>query len=444
MERLNVNSCTKFSVIEELNSEFTLCKCYVMASDKNRNMSYFDKNVVNNKLKTLNYVPVVAHLFQDENGNYCIGGHDYAFDENWNYISMCVPFGVVKADTYEWEIINEYGQDVEYLTAQVILWTGRYPDLKQAIYSNDIWFNQSMEVNVLQYRPLEADSNYTEVLDFEFSALCLLNKSDDPAKNIEPCFISAKVTPYNFNANEFTDKMEELKQAMSKCFNLKEEGVELENITENTQEEIKETTECSLEETEIVENTTEEVEQTDEKAEDVEEVAGTTENTEIEETEVVVEENDNSETEEVEEVVENEETTDNGETETKTIDYAVEYQTAQATICDLKAEITTLQAEISELLTYKEIVEKAEREKAEEEVFSKYEFKLGETEEFKTLKTNSANYSIEELDKECLLLVGMFAMKTTSQSEMIKFSVETETEKKTSIYGDVFEKYGNR
>lgn len=436
MERLNVNSCTKFSVIEELNSEFTLCKCYVMASNKNRNMSYFDKNVINNKLKTLNYVPVVAHLFQDENGDYCIGGHDYVFDENWNYISLCVPFGVVKADTYEWEIVNEYGQDVEYLTAQVILWTGRYPDLKKAIYSKDIWFNQSMEVNVLQYRPLEADSNYTEVLDFEFSALCLLNKSDNPEKNVEPCFISAKVTPYNFNANEFTDKMKELKQAMSKCFNLQEEGVELENITENTQEEIKETTEFNTEETETVETVTEEVE----KTADVEEVVEATDDTEITETEDVVEETDNTETEEIVD----EEVTDNGETETETIDYAAEYQTAQTTICNLQAEISTLQAEISELLTYKDIVEKAEREKAEEEVFSKYELKLGETDEFKTLKTNSANYSIEELDKECLILVGMFAMKTTSQSEMIKFSVETETEKKTSIYGDVFEKYGNR
>ena len=39
MEKFNVNACTKFSVIKELNSEFTLTKVYVMACGKNRNMS---------------------------------------------------------------------------------------------------------------------------------------------------------------------------------------------------------------------------------------------------------------------------------------------------------------------------------------------------------------------------------------------------------------------
>ena len=43
MEKFNVNACTKFSVIEELNSEFTLVKVYVMGCGKNRNMSYIAK-----------------------------------------------------------------------------------------------------------------------------------------------------------------------------------------------------------------------------------------------------------------------------------------------------------------------------------------------------------------------------------------------------------------
>ncbi len=415
MERFNVNSCTKFSVIEELNSEFTLCKCYVMASGKNRNMSYFDKKVVIEKLNSLNYAPVVAHLFKDENGKYVIGGHDYTFDDNWNYVSLCVPFGVVKADTYNWEIVNEYGTDVEYLTAQVILWTGRYPELKEAIYSDDIWFNQSMEVNVNQYRPLDDDSNYLEILDFEFSALCLLNKSDEPSENVEPCFISAKITPYNFNADEFVVKMDELKQAMNKCFNLQKEGEELENIIENIQDEISDTVNEIAVENDIIEisegadvnNTTESI------------VDAETENTENT--------NTNSTVEEVE-----------------TIDYSAAYQEAQTIISSLQEDIKTLKAEIDELRVYKDAVEAAERKKAEDEVFSKYETKIGNTDEFEILKANSHKYSIEELNRECLLLVGMYAMNCTAQDEIIKFSVITDTQKKTSQYGDVFEKYGNR
>lgn len=416
MERFNVNSCTRFSVIEELNSEFTLCKCYVMASGKNRNMSYFDKEVVNSKLNTLNYAPVVAHLFKDENGNYRLGGHDYTFDDDWNYVSMCVPFGVVKANTYAWETVNEYGKDVEYLTVQVILWTGRYTELKEAIYSDETWFNQSMEVNVIQYRPFEEDSNYLEILDFEFSALCLLNLSDEPSENVEPCFISAKVLPYNFNADEFTTKMEELKLAMNKCFNLQKEGGELKNITENIQEEVVDVTETPVEEFENTDSTVEEV-------------------AEIAETDIVEETMETKSDEVIEESVEE---------ETETVDYAIAYQESQTMIATLKKEIETLKAEVEELRPYKIVVEKAERENAEKEVFSKYESRIGETEEFKTLKSNASNYSIDELNKECLLLVGMFAMNSTTQNETIKFSVITETQKKTSPYGDAFEKYGNR
>ena len=219
MDKFSINSSTKFTVLEELNSEFTLVKIKVMATGKNRNMSYFDKGVVESHLNSLNYAPVVAHLFKNEDGEYKIGGHDMYIDwEDWSVKSLCVPFGVVKADTFEWETVNEYGADVEYLTCEAILWTGRYPELKETIYSEDVWWAQSMEVDCREYRPLESDSNYIEVLDFEFSALCLLYKSDNRDENVTPCFISAEVTPINFSADDFAIKMNEMKQAMSEVF----------------------------------------------------------------------------------------------------------------------------------------------------------------------------------------------------------------------------------
>ena len=57
-----------------------------------------------------------------------------------------------------------------------------------------------MEVDCKEYRPLESDSNYIEVLDFEFSALWLLYKSDDRDENVTPCFISADVTHVTISA----------------------------------------------------------------------------------------------------------------------------------------------------------------------------------------------------------------------------------------------------
>ena len=401
MDKFSVNSSTKFTVLEELNSEFTLVKIKVMATGKNRNMSYFDKDVVEAHLNSLNYAPVVAHLFKDENGEYKIGGHDMYIDwEDWSIKSLCVPFGVVKADTFEWETVNEYGIDVDYLTCEAILWTGRYPELKETIYSEDIWWNQSMEVDCKEYRPLESDSNYIEVLDFEFSALCLLYKSDDRDENVTPCFISADVTPINFSADDFAIKMNEMKQAMSEVFAF--EDKEGENMDENK------------------------------------------EFTAETEPEVVEPETSSNETEPV------------VEPEAIPVDYEALYNDALVTIdaltaqnADFEAQITALNEQISTLTPYKLAVEKAEREQAESEIFAKYDGRIGEMPEYILLKEKSSEYDLEQLDKECIMLVGKFAMNTfalketkTPKTETMKFSVET-TPAKVSIYGDLFERYGN-
>lgn len=401
MDKFSVNSSTKFTVLEELNSEFTLVKIKVMATGKNRNMSYFGKDVVEAHLNSLNYAPVVAHLFKDENGEYKIGGHDMYIDwEDWSVKSLCVPFGVVKADTFEWETVNEYGIDVDYLTCEAILWTGRYPELKETIYSEDIWWNHSMEVDCKEYRPLESDSNYIEVLDFEFSALCLLYKSDDRDENVTPCFISADVTPINFSTDDFAIKMNEMKQAMSEVFAF--EDKEGENMDEN--KEFTAETEPEVVEPEASSN----------------------------ETEPVV------------------------EPEVIPVDYEALYNDALVTIdaltaqnADFEVQIAALNEQISTLTPYKLAVEKAEREQAESEIFAKYDGRIGEMPEYKLLKEKSNEYGLEQLDKECIMLVGKFAMSTfafkeskTTKAETMKFSVET-TPAKVSPYGDIFERYGN-
>ena len=405
MDKFSINSSTKFTVIEELNSEFTLVKIKVMATGKNRNMSYFDKEVVEAHLNSLNYAPVVAHLFKDEEGEYKIGGHDMYIDwEDWSIKSLCVPFGVVKANTFGWETVNEYGVDVEYLTCEAILWTGRYPELKETIYSEDIWWNQSMEVNCKQYRPLEEDSNFVEVLDFEFSALCLLYKSDNREENVEPCFISADVTPVNFSADDFVAKMNEMKQAMSEVFAFEEK--EGENVDENK----------------VVEPETTELE-----------------------------------TQADPEVIEPEATEAEGnESQETSADYEALYNESLETInaltlkvSEFETTVADLNAQIADLTPYKLAVEKAEREKAESEIFAKYDGRIGEMPEYKALKENSGEYELEQLDKECMVLVGKYAMSTfalneskETKAESMRFSVET-TPTRVSPYGDLFERYGN-
>lgn len=413
MKTFSIENVSKIQYKEMLNDEFALCSCWVMATKKNRNYSYIAKETVERKLGTLDYCPVVGYLYKNNEGEYRIAGHEAHFDDDWELVPDTQAFGVVKPDSYHWETINEFGSDVEYLVADIILWVGRFKGLFEARYNDEIYYSQSMEISVDEYRPLDEDSNYVEILDFSFSALCLLGKYDNPDENVTPCFINAKVEP-KFSISEFASQIAEIK---NKLFALNEEEGESMDSNENA----------------VVLAT--------------EDVVGAkaTFFEEVESTDVTVEtvepETSSNETEPVEVV---------------SVDYEALYNEALVTIealtaqnADFEAQITTLNEQISTLTPYKLAVEKAEREQAESEIFAKYDGRIGEMPEYKILKEKSNEYDLEQLDKECIMLVGKFAMSTfafnetkTMKAETMKFSVET-TPVKVSIYGDLFERYGN-
>lgn len=393
MEKFNLNNISKFELIKPINKEFALFKCYVAGVGKNRNTSYISKERMDAALPTLSYAPVVGHLIQNEDGSYRLGSHDAIFDiEKWEIVPLTVPVGVVVENSFDYEIVNEYGVDVEYVTANVILWVGRYPELFDCQYSDDIFCAESMEIDVQQYRVLEEDSNYIEILDFSFSALCLLGKSDDPELNNEPCFISSKLVPINFSADDFVAKFNELKEAVKECFNQKEGEA---NVVENAIMETKDNT--------IVEETTEEVT--------------------------------------VEEVVSTEEI----------VDYEAKYNEALGEIESLKTQIAELNASVESLTPYKLAAEKAEREAAESAVFSKFDSHIGAMPEYMELKSKASDYEIADLERECFILVGKFAMNepktedvTPEPDTTITFALDNEPTPKANRYGDLYENFKTR
>lgn len=414
MENMTFETVNKIQVVEKLNDEFTLCKCWVMSHGRNRNMSYISKETVEKSLPSLDYAPVVGFLYKNDKGEYRIAGHECHLDtEEWELIPDTQAFGVVKPNSYSWEVVDEYGTESEYLCVDLIMWTGRFKGLLDSVYNEDIYWGQSMEIQVQEYRPWEDDSNYTEILEMSFSALCLLGKYDNPDENVTPCFINARVEPIKFSIAEFADQLAELKDRLF-AFEDKEGD---ENVNEVTTENM-----------------------------ELETGATVTEDTTTEET--VTESTDNTS-------VENEPEKTEPEVETP-VDFEAKYNEATAEIEKLNAQIADFTAQIAELnsnietLTpYKLAVEKAERENAENEIFAKYDERIGEMPEYKTLKEHSNDYELEQLDKECIMLVGMFAMrevpaKKSEEQERtnLRFSLET-APKKASIYGDWFERYGN-
>ena len=439
----------KVKPIKPVNPEFDLVKIYVQGVGKNRNGSYMSKENIEKALPTLNYCPVVGHIIEytDNDGNKrrYIGGHDYEIDDNWEFKNLTVPYGVVVENSYDWETVNEYGTDVEYLTANAILWTGRYPELKECIYSDDTWFNQSMEINIGEgkYRPLDEDSNYTEFLEWDYSALCLLGKADenstnghtDSSEHTEPCFISSRVLPVEFEKSEFEMIMTEMKQKLSQCFDNQSSNSEVDNkdkidgkedeVVENEKEEVIETVEEVNEESteEVVENTTEETPD----AEVNEDTNTESENEEVQEDETVVETS-------VEETVE--ETVEMSELDSLKAEYE-EYKNSHSHTNE----------EFDELQRYHDNAE-FEKIHAERDAMlsdEKYSV-LAENEAFAELKKNMDNYSLADLEKEAKVIfadyvssVGTFSMNDSNKksTSKIRFSMKKDTGK-TKAYSTLF------
>lgn len=427
----------KVTPIEKINDEFTLCKCYVQGVGKNRNFSYMSKENIQRCLPTLSYAPVVGHLIDklDEDGNPTgekyMGGHDYYIDDDWNLKSACVPYGVVKADSFDFETVKEYEDEIEteYLTAEVVLWTGRYPELMKAIYSDDFYFNESMEISVSEYRPYEEDSNYTELTDFTYSALCLLGKADDKTspEHTEPCFVESKVIPvqYSLEREEFSKVMGELKNELAFYFNKDNTDGKEDEVVENEKEEVVETVEEVNEESaeEVVENTTEETPD----AEVNEDTNTESENEEVQEDETVVEAS-------VEETVE--ETVEMSELDSLKAEYE-EYKNSHSHTNE----------EFNELQKYHDDVE-FEKIHAERDAMlsdEKYSV-LSDNEAFAELKKNMDNYSIADLEKEAKVIfadyvssVGTFSMNDSNKksASKIRFSMEKDTGK-AKAYSTLF------
>lgn len=221
-----IHTFSKITPLQKLNDNFTLAECTVCGCGKNRNYSYISQDTIEKELYSLNYLPIVAHLIEKEDGTgVFVGGHDYTIDENWNFKPLTQVVGCVVNDSFEFRDVEEYGETVKYLVCKCILYTEHIPELMSAIYSEDTYFGESMEIEVKQSRPLKEDSNYVEILDFSFLKLCLLGMSDNPDEHTEPCFISSKVyKPEEFELNKFDDVMLKLKEQCANYFALRGKG----------------------------------------------------------------------------------------------------------------------------------------------------------------------------------------------------------------------------
>lgn len=223
--------CKLFSSNEKHphSDDWIKAKCYVCSPGKNRNFTYFSKEELEAAIPSLAYVPVVGKLYEitDAAGNvvgHYFGGHDYEVTDDLEVKSITVPYGCATTDAPWYETVTEFGKEVEYLCCYVYLWAGRYPEMTDAIFSDELLYNHSMEVCFDDYTVYEEDSAFMELHGLKFDALCILGKSDDkshPERNTTPCFPSASFVPvseFSLDTDSFRQLMHEMRSAFSACF----------------------------------------------------------------------------------------------------------------------------------------------------------------------------------------------------------------------------------
>lgn len=483
---------TKLTTFEKINDSFLKAKCYVLALGKNKNKSYFSKENVDKAYPSLAYIPVVGHLMQNENGKYYLGGHDVKLAiEEGKYVlkSICVPFGVAlpsEVPQYE-DVIEPDGAVAKYLVCDVIIWIGRYPELSDAFYNNEIYFSQSMEIFYTNSKPLEEDPTYTDIIDFSFDALCMLNKSDDPKFNINPCFPSSSFKPFSSDGSFnqlFNDFKKEISATLKTIFN-QQGGNDLDKKLELLSKYNKATTDLdfSIDGISIEDLETKLKELYGEKQGDKEipvvepasfsatyrqkrdalsdalspEIVKDVTGNIISETYYYVSDFDD----EFVFVERDSWTADNYDSKHGRMPYTFDATNLTAKITgDFEemiltwltiAENTALQEErakfestlqdyeqyklshsvtdsdYQKLVSFKEKYESDKRDNDEKVLFERFKEKIGNTVEFEDLQKNKANYSIADLEKECIYIVGLYAAGSTplqKKDSSLKFSVD--------------------
>lgn len=222
---------SSFDKITEINSSFDTGVLRIAYHGLNRNNSFISKESFERNIKSMYNCPVVTNYdrnITDANGNKGdFGSHDAHLemeaDENGNIQSVEIvndtyPIGVVyESADYWWEEIEDESGIHEYLCTNVILWKRQdaYNKLK-----DDKIFNHSMEIEVTN--GCFSDIGYYEIVDFQFTAFCILSNS------VEPCFESSNIQLFNKqnSKEEFTQMMKELKE-VSQLFSQNQSSLEV-------------------------------------------------------------------------------------------------------------------------------------------------------------------------------------------------------------------------
>lgn len=219
-----------FEKIDEIKSgdtRFTKLKCWLMHTNENYNHSSFSKEVIEDALPTLAYIPVVGFIENDEFGEEDFSDHRYIITKDNGKVKrvyMGSAYGVILSSEdnnahFEKKICDD-GIEREFIVANAVAWN--FLEDSSRILNRDLIKDHSIELDENSIEGYEDEkTGIFHFTKFSFRAACVLGGSSRPAME------GSVVEVVNFSMNDFA------RDVQSELINKYSEFTKLVNDTTN-------------------------------------------------------------------------------------------------------------------------------------------------------------------------------------------------------------------
>lgn len=173
---------------EELSGDdrFTKVKCWLMHTGKNLNNSFFTKEVINNAIPTLQYIPIVGFIENNKENEPDFSDHRYVIIRTKNGVEEKYygsAYGVVLSNKdsdvhFETKICDD-GIEREFIVANGIIWN-MFEDSSDII-NRDMIKDHSIELDKNSIDGYEDEDGVFHFTKFSFGAACILGNDVQPA-----------------------------------------------------------------------------------------------------------------------------------------------------------------------------------------------------------------------------------------------------------------------
>ena len=273
-------------------TRFTRVQIRLMHLGENLNASYFDKEVVDNAIPSLAYIPIVGFIEENQSGEEDFSDHRYVLVRTENGLERQYKgsaYGVILSSEennahYE-DIVCEDGETRTFLMVDGICWN-MFED-SASILQENMSRPQSMELQPDSIWGYEDENGIFHFTDFSFRASCILGE------DFQPAMLDSKIE-IDFSVNGFVEAIQSEiknkyesfakilerggKSEMDSKKKLEDETLVAEDIVDEVIEDIEEQTEEVEEpvvaEDEVVEEPVEEPEEVEDVEEDTEDESG--------------------------------------------------------------------------------------------------------------------------------------------------------------------------